>query len=101
MKAFRRTLLSVLPLAASLPCGADMIPFERYIQLKNGMTEAEILYRAGPPDYESVATDRYDSVLRRVWFYMPPQPSGDAWISEIEFDRGGIVQQLRRYRARR
>lgn len=88
-------------LCAGAPCRADMIAFRDYIQLKNGMSEAEVLYRAGPADYESLSTDRHHNILRRVWYYIPPGGGSDAWITEIEFDRSGSVQSLQRYRARR
>lgn len=38
--------------------------FDVYIRLKQGMTEAELLQRAGPPDYES--TDGTDTSTRAI-----------------------------------
>jgi len=83
------------------PATADMIPMSQFRLLKTGMTESEVLYRVGPGDYESVRSDHFDNVLRRVWAYIPTRQDPDTWITEIEFDHSGVVQDLRRYRVGR
>lgn len=54
---------AVLRIAQNEPRG---MAFEVYIRLKTGMTEAELLERAGPPDYESVegTTTRSQAIVR-------------------------------------
>jgi hypothetical protein len=79
---------------------ADMIAMRDFNLLKRGMSEAEILFRIGPSDHESLYLDYHHNPLRRVWYYIPEQRGSDAWITEIEFDHLGRVQELRRYRAR-
>jgi len=83
------------------PAAAEMIRMQDFIRLSRGMSEAEILYRVGPFDHESVSTDYHNNVIKKVWYYIPTRQSSDAWITEIEFDRSGTVQSLDRYRARR
>ncbi|MBI1733259.1 MAG: hypothetical protein HYR49_10915 [Gammaproteobacteria bacterium] len=86
---------------AAFPAGADMVPMRDFIQLRNGMHEAEVLYRIGAPDYESLSTDYYHNVLRKVWHYLPARDRTNTWITEITFDHAGVVQSLRRTRARK
>lgn len=89
-------------LAGAIPAArADMIPMRDYILLARGMSEAEVLYRVGPYDHQSVSTDYHHNVIRKVWYYIPEHASSDAWITEIEFDNAGTIQSLNRYRARK
>ncbi|MBI2994928.1 MAG: hypothetical protein HYY48_12250 [Gammaproteobacteria bacterium] len=71
-----------------------------YIRLDRGMSEAEVLYRVGPYDHQSISSDHYHNIIRKTWYYIPERRNSDSWITEIEFDHGGIIQSLRRYRAR-
>ena len=80
---------------------ADMIPMRDFKYLQRGMTEAEVLYRVGPSDHQSVYSDRYNYPLRKIWYYIPEKKTSQAWITEIEFNRSGIVQSLNRYRSRK
>ncbi|MGH8245878.1 MAG: hypothetical protein ACREUU_05540 [Gammaproteobacteria bacterium] len=89
--------LALLPNRA----GADMIRMRDYNLLTRGMTEAEVLYRVGGYDHESVYTDYHHNIMRKVWYYIPDRHRSDAWITEIEFDHNGVVQSLQRYRARK
>jgi hypothetical protein len=77
---------------------ADAIALQDFIYLQRGMTEAEVLYRVGPYDYESVYTDGYHNVIRKVWHYIPQGGGPNRWITEIEFDRSGRVSNLERYK---
>jgi hypothetical protein len=93
--------LALLLLAPAAGARADMIDMRDYTLLRRGMTEAEVLYRVGPYDHQSVFTDYHHSVVRKVWYYIPRHDDSDGWITEIEFDQHGIVQSLERYRARK
>ena len=91
------TLLGLLPIFA----WADMIPMRDFIQLKRGMSEAEVLYRVGGFDHESVITDYHHNVVKKTWSYIPDYQGSNGWITEIVFDRHGLVQSLERYRVRK
>ena len=93
-------LLLMLLLAPAVPSHADMIPMRDFIRLKNGMSEAEVLYRVGAPDHESLFLDYHHNVLHKVWYYIPAGTASNAWITEITFDHAGVVQSLERNRAR-
>jgi len=80
---------------------ADMILMRDFIQLTKGMTEAEVLYRIGPFDHESVYTDHHHTIIRKTWYYIPERHSSSSWITEIKFNRLGHIQSMERYRARR
>jgi hypothetical protein len=94
MKKFLLLLILLYGSVAS----ADEIDMRDYIKLRKGMSEAEVLYRLGPPDHETVKSDYHDSILRKTWFFMPMQQSNGKWITEIEFDANGRIINLDRNR---
>jgi hypothetical protein len=92
------TLVS-LAATISVPAGAAAaeVDMRDYIMIDEGMTEAEVLYRLGPYDYETVFSDYYHFPIRRRWAYLPAY-GRRGWITEITFDHRGRVQQIERYR---
>ena len=101
MQAATMSGAGLLAMLLAPVAGADMIDMVDYTLLSRGMTEAEVLYRVGPFDHESVETDYHHNVIRRIWYYIPARDTSDAWITEIGFDQSGVVQSLDRYRARK
>ena len=97
--ALPQALSLTLLLAVVIPSRADMIPMRDFARLKNGMSEAEVLYRVGVPDHESLYLDYHHDVMRKVWYYIPAGTTSNAWITEITFDHVGVVQSLERNRA--
>ncbi len=89
--------LSLL-LGLSAPLGAGEVDMRDYNLLSRGMSEAEILYRIGPPDHETVTNDYYGRVQRKVWYYIPDGKKSRQWLSTIVFDAYGTVTELRRER---
>ena len=79
---------------------ADAIDMRDYNLLRNGMSEAEVLYRIGPYDHETIKTDHYHAILRKTWFYIPIQGSTDKWITELSFDGNGKLISRDRYRVK-
>ena len=67
--------------------------FGVYIHLKRGMSEAEVLLRAGPPDQESVEGGRY-FVVKSLYYY---PTLADPYITTVTI-RGGRVAALERTR---
>jgi len=94
------SLGALLLASAAFAVRADMIPMRDYIRLDRGMSEAEVLYRVGPFDHQSISSDYYQNVIRKIWYYIPDRQTSDSWITEIEFDNRGVIQSLKRYRAR-
>jgi hypothetical protein len=95
-----RNLLSMLALATllgGLAAGAGAqsaaqknargLPFDVYIRLQQGMSEGELLLRAGEPDSQSVENTRHDIV--KTYYYFPT--SSDPWITTIRLQGGRIV----------
>ena len=91
------SILSLL-LALSVPLSAGEIDMRDYNLLRRGMSEAEVLYRIGPPDHETVYNDYHGIVQRKIWYYIPDGRKSRQWISTITFDSHGIVTELRRER---
>lgn len=65
--------------------------FDVYIRLQTGMSEAELLLRAGKPDQESVESVRHDIV--KTYYYLPT--SANPWLTAITL-RGGRIFNLER-----
>lgn len=81
---------SVAKRAARQPAARGMT-FDVFARIDRGMTEGEVVLRAGPPDYE--ATDAYR--MGKTWFYYPT--SSDPFTTTITM-RGGRVFELDRVR---
>jgi hypothetical protein len=73
------------------PRDARGLPFDVYIRLQQGMSEGELLLRAGQPDSQSVENTRHDIV--KTYYYFPT-PS-DPWITTIRLE-GGRIANLER-----
>ncbi|MEZ5445821.1 MAG: hypothetical protein R3F45_08600 [Gammaproteobacteria bacterium] len=98
-----RSLLFWAPLAlvgalwSAASAVAGEVDMRDYIMLEEGMTEAEVLYRLGPYDYETVYSDYYFLPIRKRWAYLPAYGKR-GWVTEITFDHRGRIQQIERYR---
>ena len=98
----RRILYSLsLSILLSTNINADMIPMRDFILLKRGMSEAEVLYRIGVYDYESVRTDYHHNVVEKRWYYIPVNKGSNQWITEIVINHFGEIKSLDRYRVRK
>ncbi len=78
------------PRAAPAPRGME---FETYIRIRRGMSEGELLTRAGPPDYRGDEVNR--GLLQESWYYLPT--STDPFTTIIQL-RGGRVVDTERIR---
>jgi hypothetical protein len=67
------------------------LPFDVFIRIQQGMSEGEVLLRAGKPDSESVESMR--NFVVKTYYYFPT-PS-DPWITTIRIE-GGRVANLER-----
>ncbi len=76
---------------------SEQMDMRDFIRLSEGMTEAEVLYRVGPPDYESVYHDNH-YVTRKIWYYIPERSGSSGWITEIVYHHDGTVTDLKRTR---
>jgi hypothetical protein len=65
--------------------------FDVYIRLQTGMSEGELLARAGKPDSESVENVRNDIV--KTYYYLPTR--ANPWITAITL-RGGKIANIDR-----
>jgi hypothetical protein len=76
---------------APAPGAARGMEFDVFIRLQRGMTEAELLQRAGVPDRESVENFRHDIV--KSMYYMPT--AGNPYVTVVTL-RGGRIANLER-----
>ncbi len=96
----KRLLLlgAIVMLAGFVPAGAGELavpaqndvrgmPFEIFIRLQQGMSEGELLLRAGKPDSQAVENMRNDIV--KTYYYFPT--SSDPWITTIRLEGGRIA----------
>lgn len=65
--------------------------FDVYIRLQTGMSEGELLLRAGKPDSESIENSRNDIV--KTYYYFPT--IANPWITAITL-RGGKIANIER-----
>ena len=93
-------ILPLLISTYSLLSSAEAIDMRDYITLRTGMTEAEVLYKFGPSDHETIRSDRLDFILSITWFYIPDRSDSEKWITEIKFDSNGRLIKRDRYRVK-
>jgi hypothetical protein len=74
--------------AAPAPRGME---FDTFIRLQRGMTEGELLVRAGRPDQVSV--ENLQSLAVKSYYYYPT--SGDPYITVVTV-RGGLIDNIER-----
>lgn len=79
----------------SMPTAAPLrgMDFDTFIRLQIGMTEGELLLRAGRPDHESVDQMYYDVV--KSYYYYPT--AANPFITVVKV-RGGRIVELERTR---
>jgi len=81
------------PPAAVAPAVRGMA-FDTYIRLDRGMSEGELLLRAGQPDQVAVDTSAYGGVVKS-YYYLPT--STDPFVTVVTL-RGGRIANLERTR---
>lgn len=80
----------------SLGVQAEMIPFDKYRLLREGMNEAQVLLLVGKPDRES--NNGIYTIVERIWYYIPERGQHDPWITTIRFNAQGKVIDIDRVR---
>lgn len=78
--------------AVSTPSVRGM-PFDTYVRLQAGMTEGELLLRAGAPDY--VSAGNVGGYFARSFYYYPT--ASDPFITAVMV-RGGRIADIQRTR---
>jgi hypothetical protein len=85
------------PERSPAPRGGERAPrgmsLETFNLLRRGMSEGEVIVRAGPPDHERIET--LVGVIHKTWYYMPT--AANPWMTIIRL-RGGIVIETERVR---
>jgi hypothetical protein len=71
------------------------LAFDVFIRLQKGMSEGELLLRAGKPDSESVENMRNDIV--KTYYYFPT--ASDPWITTIRLVGGRIadIERIKKF----
>jgi len=98
----KKTILLLLVLIygslASQLSSADAIDMRDYILLRNAISEAEVLYKFGISDHETISSDYHHNILSKTWFYIPKKNSTNKWITEFKFNSNGKLIAKDRYR---
>lgn len=86
------------PLAAQPPASVEIAPIrgmdlDTFVRLQTGMTEGELLTRAGRPDY--VALDGTGDRIVKTFYYYPTR--SNPYITAVRV-RGGRIDNLQRTR---
>ena len=74
------------------PPAARGMDFNVFIRLQAGMSEGELLLRAGPPDYEAFDNSRYGGVKKSLYYY----PTTSNPYTTIVTVRAGRIANLER-----
>jgi hypothetical protein len=82
-----------VPAVAAAEVPARGMGFDTYIRLQRGMSEGELILRAGKPDHESVENFRHDIV--KSYYYYPTL--SDPFITVVTV-RGGRIANIERTR---
>ncbi len=91
----QRLQVAAAPVMAPMPppLSARGMDFDIYIRLQRGMTEGELLLRAGRPDYESLENLRHDIV--KTFYYFPTVANPYTTVVTL---RGGRIFDIDRIR---
>jgi hypothetical protein len=81
------TSLVAADLTVPAPNDTRGMSFDIFIRLQQGMSEGELLLRAGKPDSQAVESMRYNIV--KTYYYFPT-PS-DPWITTVRLEGGRIA----------
>ena len=77
----------------SVPTAPRGMSFETFIRVRRGMSEGELISRAGPPDHRGEEVNR--GLLQESWYYLPTV--SDPFTTIIQL-RGGRVVNTERIR---
>lgn len=90
-EALQKPQVVAVPLPAPTSIAARGMDFDVYIRLQRGMTEGELLLRAGRPDHESLDNLRHDIV--KTYYYFPT--SANPYTTVVTL-RGGRIFEVER-----
>ncbi|MGB1799204.1 MAG: hypothetical protein ACPHLK_00070 [Gammaproteobacteria bacterium] len=96
----KKSILLLFTLLYANQASADAIDMKDFLILKNNVSEAEVLFKLGPPDHETINDDCFNHVLNKTWFYIPKRKSSNKWISEFRFNGNGRLISKDRYKVR-
>jgi hypothetical protein len=84
-------------IAPSAPAAAPVrgMDFDTFIRLQRGMTEGELLIRAGRPDHESVENFRHDIV--KTYYYFPTVANPYTTVVTLRGGRIANVDRIKRF----
>jgi hypothetical protein len=89
---FVSALLMAIPAQSADP--ARGMEFDVYMRLQQGMSEGELLERAGPPDFQTLATASQDG-FSKLYIYFPTASSPFTTTVTVS---GGTISELKRER---
>lgn len=69
--------------------------FDTFVRLERGMTEGELLVRAGPPDHQSLDGDQ--DYLAKTFYYFPTLTDPFTTVVKLRGGRIAYLQRVRRF----
>ena len=81
-----------MPLAPAAVRGMD---FDIFIRLQRGMTEGELLLRAGPPDYQGMESAYYDIV--KSYYYFPTTANPFTTVVRLYDGRIASLERIKKF----
>ncbi|MEO8006534.1 MAG: hypothetical protein ABI771_16580 [Betaproteobacteria bacterium] len=88
-------VVALLPaISAESADSARGMEFDVYMRLQEGMSEGELLTRAGPPDFQTVATASQDG-FSKLYVYLPT--AANPFTTTVTVS-GGTIADVKRER---
>ncbi len=93
-KGFLLTIAFLVAMLAS-PVAAGQVDLREFGLIQRGMSEAEVLVRLGPPDYESFEGFTPSNLLLKSYFYFSESERIQDITTVIKFKGGRVVRKER------
>ena len=80
------------------PISAGQVDLREFGLISLGMSEAEVLVRLGPPDYESFEGFSSNNLVIKSYFYFSEPDRHQGITTVIQFKGGRVIHKERIYR---
>ena len=86
-----------VPVPSSYPRAAPVrgMTFDTFVRLERGMTEGELLVRAGAPDHQSLDSDL--DYLAKTYYYFPTITDPFTTVVKLRGGRIAYLQRIRKF----
>jgi len=95
MKKGSLFMITCLIAVLAFPVAAGQVDLREFGLIQEGMSEAEVLVRLGPPDHESFEGFTPNNLLLKSYFYFSEPDRHQDITTVIQFKAGRVVRKER------